>query len=450
MHGVQSAKPLRARRSPGLRGIAAIPGDKSISHRSLILGALALGETQVAGLLEADDVLRTASAMRALGAEIHRAGPGEWRVRGRGVGGFAEPADVLHFGNSGTGSRLVMGAVATTALTAVFAGDASLGRRPMRRVLEPLTAFGAEYLARDGEFMPLALRGAARPIAIDHEVAVASAQVKSALLLAALNAPGRTRIVQRHLTRDHTEKMLPAFGAHISIEPVSTGGESIQIDGECELRSTTVDVPRDPSSAAFAIVAASIIPGSDIEIPGVLLNPRRAGLIEVLKEMGANIIIERRRESAGETVGDLRVQFSPLKAVDVPPELAPSMIDEYPVLAVAASFAQGRTTMSGLDELIVKESDRLSTTAAALKACGVSVEVRGVQMVIEGRGADGVRGGARIATEMDHRIAMAFLTLGLASREAVSVDDISMVATSFPSFETVMRDLGADFSSPNV
>jgi 3-phosphoshikimate 1-carboxyvinyltransferase len=450
MHGVQSTKPLRARRSPGLRGIAAIPGDKSISHRSLILGALALGETQVAGLLEADDVLRTASAMRALGAEIDRAGPGEWRVRGRGVGGFAEPADVLHFGNSGTGSRLVMGAVATTALTAVFAGDASLGRRAMRRVLEPLTAFGAEYLARDGEFMPLALRGAARPIAIDHEVAVASAQVKSALLLAALNAPGRTRIVQRHLTRDHTERMLPAFGAHISIEPVSTGGESIQIDGECELRSTTVDVPRDPSSAAFAIVAASIIPGSDIEIPGVLLNPRRAGLIEVLKEMGANIVIERRRESAGETVGDLRVQFSPLKAVDVPPELAPSMIDEYPVLAVAASFAQGRTTMSGLDELIVKESDRLSTTAAALKACGVSVEVRGVQMVIEGRGADGVRGGARIATEMDHRIAMAFLTLGLASREAVSVDDISMVATSFPSFETVMRDLGADFSSPNV
>jgi 3-phosphoshikimate 1-carboxyvinyltransferase len=450
MPGVQSAKPLRARRSPGLRGIASIPGDKSISHRSLIVGALAIGETQIKGLLEADDVLRTASAMRLLGAEVSRAGPGEWRVRGRGVGGLAEPRDALDFGNSGTGSRLVMGAIATSALTAVFTGDESLARRPMKRVLEPLTAFGAEYLARDGEFMPLALRGAARPIAIDYEVAVASAQVKSALLLAALNAPGRTRIVQRQLTRDHTEKMLSAFGAQISIEPLPSGGESVQIDGERELRSSAIEVPCDPSSAAFAIVAASVVPGSDIEIPGVLLNPRRTGLIGVLREMGANIAVENRRESAGEMVGDLRVQFAPLKAVEVPAELAPSMIDEYPALAVAASFAQGRTTMSGLEELVVKESDRLTTTAAALKACGVNVEVRGAQMAVEGRGAEGVKGGVRIATEMDHRIAMAFLTLGLASREPVSVDDVSMVATSFPSFEAVMRGLGADLTSPNL
>ena len=443
-------KPLLARRSPALKGVAQVPGDKSISHRALIFGALAVGETTISGLLEAEDVLHTASAMRSFGADVERDQSGTWRIWGRGVGGFSEPSGILDFGNSGTGSRLVMGATATTRLTAVFTGDASLRRRPMARVLFPLTKFGAQYTAREGGFMPITLVGASPALAIDHEIEVASAQVKSSLLLAALNATGRSRIVQRALTRDHTEKMLAAFGATAEVESLSGGGEAIHLVGEQELKPCSVDVPGDPSSAAFAIVAASIIPGSDIEVPSVLLNPRRTGLIETLRQMGANITVHNSRLSGGEAIGDLHVQFSSLKGVEVPAQRAPSMIDEYPILAVAAAFAEGRTTMRGLEELVVKESDRLSSTANALKNCGVPVEVKDAALVVEGRGVDGVRGGARVATDMDHRIAMAFLTLGLASRNPVSVDDTAMIATSFPEFERSLRGLGADFSVPNA
>ena len=439
------ARPLIARRSGALRGIAPVPGDKSISHRALILGAMAVGETRIAGLLEAEDVLNTAKAMRALGADLLRDGDGLWRVWGMGVGGFAEPADVLDFGNSGTGARLVMGAVATTALTAIFTGDASLRRRPMKRVLEPLTLFGADYHAREGGLMPVTLRGARQPICIDHEVAVASAQVKSALLLAALNAPGRSRIVQRALTRDHTERMLEAFGAKISVEALSDGGEAIHLTGELDLKPAAIEVPRDPSSAAFPLVAALIVPGSEVSIPGVLLNPRRIGLIETLKEMGGDISIENARESGGEKIGDLIVRASSLKGVDVPAERAPSMIDEYPALAVAAAFAEGRTVMRGLEELRVKESDRLAAIVAGLRANGVDVEETEDGMIVDGQGSDGVRGGGSVITHMDHRISMSFLVMGLAARDAVTVDDVSMIATSFPEFEGLMRELGAEF-----
>ncbi|HEY5238242.1 MAG TPA: 3-phosphoshikimate 1-carboxyvinyltransferase [Rhizomicrobium sp.] len=432
------------RRSSRLMGAVQVPGDKSISHRALILGALAVGETRITGLLEAEDVLNTAEAMRALGAKVERTGAGEWRVHGVGVGGFAEPEAPLDFGNSGTGSRLVMGAMATTPISAVFTGDASLRRRPMKRVLEPLTKFGATYEAGEGGLMPVTLHGASIPICIDYEVTVASAQVKSALLLAALNAPGRTRIVQRALTRDHTEKMLAAFGAEISVEPLADG-EAIYLMGEAELKPTQVDVPRDPSSAAFPLVAALIVPGSEVSIPSMLLNERRIGLIETLREMGADISIVNARESGGEKIGDLVARFSNLKGVDVPPDRAPAMIDEYPILAVAASFAEGRTIMRGLEELRVKESDRLAAVVAGLCANGVRVEETEDGMIVDGAGADGVKGGGTVATHMDHRIAMSFLTMGFASRDAVTVDDVSMIATSFPEFESLMTNLGADF-----
>jgi 3-phosphoshikimate 1-carboxyvinyltransferase len=440
MHPTQAPRPLTARRTGSLTGTARVPGDKSISHRALILGALAVGESRISGLLEADDVLNTAKAMSALGADLLRDGDGLWRVWGRGVGGLAEPEGVLDFGNSGTGSRLVMGAMATTAMRAVFTGDESLRRRPMKRVLEPLTLFGAEYDARAGGLMPVTLRGATHPLAIEHEVAVASAQVKSALLLAALNAPGRSRIVQRALTRDHTEKMLRAFGARIAVEMLDGGGEAIELTGEIDLVSTAVDVPCDPSSAGFPLVAALIVPGSEVRIPGVLLNPRRTGLLETLKEMGADIAVENSRESGGETIGDLVVRASSLKGVEVPPERAPSMIDEYPILAVAAAFAEGRTVMRGLEELRVKESDRLSAIVAGLRANGVAVEESEDGMTVTG-GA--VAGGGTVTTHMDHRIAMSFLVMGLAARDAVTVDDVSMVATSFPEFESLMTALGA-------
>jgi 3-phosphoshikimate 1-carboxyvinyltransferase len=433
-----------------LRGSAAVPGDKSISHRALILGALSIGETRISGLLEAEDVLNTAQAMRSFGTDVLRDSEGSWRVFGRGVGGWAEPESVLDFGNSGTGSRLVMGAAATTKMTAVFTGDASLRRRPMARVLDPLTQFGAEYRAHAGGLMPVTLIGAEQPISIETEVKVASAQVKSAMLLAALNAPGMSRIVQRTLTRDHTEKMLQGFGAQIDIERLADGGEAIHVTGEAELKARAVDVPRDPSSAAFAIVAALIVPGSEIAVPAILLNPRRTGLIATLKEMGGDIQVTNVRESGGEEIGDLIVRASALKGIEVPADRAPSMIDEYPVLAVASAFAEGRTIMRGLEELQVKESDRLAASANGLKANGLKVEVGPGTLVVEGRGLDGVPGGARVATEMDHRIAMAFLTMGLAARDAVSVDDIGMIATSFPEFEQLMRDLGADFQTPNT
>ena len=449
MHGSGIARPQKSRRSGPLRGTAAVPGDKTISHRALILGSLSVGETRISGLLEAEDVLNTASAMRQFGAQLVRRGSGEWSVWGTGVGGWAEPKNVLDFGNSGTGSRLVMGAMTTTPITAVFTGDASLRSRPMARVLAPLQQFGAKYTARLGGLMPLTLTGADQPICVDTRVAVASAQVKSALVLAALGAPGRSRIVQDELTRDHTEKMLAAFGADIAVEVLSKG-EAVHVTGEVELVACEVDVPRDPSSAAFAIVAALIVPGSDVRIPSLLLNPRRAGLIQTLIEMGAHIVIENERLSGGEMIGDLAVRASTLRGIDVPPERAPSMIDEYPILAVAAAFADGRTAMHGLAELRVKESDRLSAIAAGLKANGLTVSETADSLTVEGRGADGVPGGARVATQLDHRVAMSFLAMGLAAKDPVSVDDISMIATSFPEFEKLMRDLGADFQAVNA
>lgn len=434
----EASHPMVARRSGPLTGTAVIPGDKSISHRALILGALAVGETKISGLLEAEDVLNTVKVMRQFGADVVRDGAGEWRMWGTGVGGWNRPDAELDFGNSGTGSRLVMGAMATTPISAVFNGDVSLRKRPMRRVLEPLAKFGATY---DGDLMPLTLHGADRPICIDYDVTVASAQVKSALLLAALNAPGRTRVVQKELTRDHTEKMLRAFGADISVEPLAQG-EAIHLMGEAELKPCAVDVPRDPSSAAFPLVAALIVPGSEVSIPGVLLNPRRIGLIETLLEMGAQIAITNRRESGGEEIGDLVVKHSALRAVEVPPDRAPSMIDEYPILAVAAAFAGGRTIMRGLGELRVKESDRLAAIVAGLRANRVKVDETEDSMTVHG---GVVEGGGRVATHIDHRIAMSFLVMGLASRETVTVDDVSMIATSFPEFQSLMQNLGAEF-----
>jgi 3-phosphoshikimate 1-carboxyvinyltransferase len=442
-------RPLRARRSGPLRGSALVPGDKSISHRALILGALAVGETGITGLLEAEDVLNTAGAMRSFGARVSRTGPGAWTVHGCGVGGWGEPDHVLDFGNSGTGSRLVMGAMATTPVMAVFTGDSSLRGRPMARVLDPLLAFGATYISRARGLMPVTLTGADRPIAVEQHVAVASAQVKSAMLLAALGAPGRSRISQSELTRDHTEKMLAAFGARIEVEPLEKG-EAVHVTGQVELQPCAVDVPRDPSSAAFALVAALIVPGSDVRIPAVLLNPRRTGLITTLREMGAYIAVENERESGGEAIGDLIVRSSVLSGVEVPPDRAPSMIDEYPILAVAAAFAQGKTIMRGLEELRVKESDRLAAIAAGLKANGLTTSETHDSLTVEGRGLDGVPGGARVVTHMDHRIAMSFLAMGLAAKNPVSVDDTAMIATSFPEFEKLMRDLGADFQAVNV
>lgn len=447
MQAPEILRPLEARRSGPLAGTAEVPGDKSISHRALILGALAVGRTKIVGLLEADDVLRTADALRKLGAQIAKDETGAWRVHGRGVGGFAEPNDILDFGNSGTGARLVMGAVATTPITSVFTGDASLRRRPMMRVLEPLVRFGTRFRSRNDGLLPIALTGAAKPICIDHRVEVPSAQVKSALLLAALNAPGHSRVMQDELTRDHTERMLKAFGAEIAIEQMSRG-EAIIVRGETELRPARVFVPRDPSSAAFPLAAALIVSGSEITLPNVLLNPRRTGFLETLRDMGADISVVNCRESGGEDVGDLIVRASALKGTEVPPERAPAMIDEYPMLAVLTAFAEGRTVMRGLAELRVKESDRLAVVARGLEAIGVSVEELPDGLVVEGRGADGVRGGSRIATNLDHRIAMSFLVAGLAAQEPVAIDDSTMMRTSFPGFRGLMRSIGATIAPP--
>ena len=432
---------LRAQKALPLKGSAAVPGDKSISQRALILGALAEGETRITGLLESGDVHSTAGALRGFGAELSREAPGQWRVRGTGLGKWRSPEQPLDFGNSGTGSRLVMGAMATTPITAVFTGDASLRSRPMARVVEPLLAFGVRYEGQGPKtLMPLTLHGAGDAQAIQSDVIVASAQVKSALLLAALNAKGLSRIGQGTLTRDHTEKMLAAFGAHISVR--STGeGEEITLEGRVPLKGTSVEVPRDPSSAAFPIVSALIVPGSEIELPGILLNPRRTGLIDTLLEMGAHIQINNRRTSGGEEIGDLTVRHSKLKGVIVPAARAPSMIDEYPILAVAAAFAHGKTLMMGLEELRVKESDRLAAIIAGLHANGVHAHESENNLTVEGMAK--VPGGGLVKTHMDHRIAMSFLTLGLASEKPVIVDDVTMIATSFPEYRDLMAGLGA-------
>jgi 3-phosphoshikimate 1-carboxyvinyltransferase len=446
MSASENFKPLVGRKSGALKGRATAPGDKSVSHRSLILGAMTVGETAITGLLEAEDVLNTAGAMRMLGADVQRKGGGVWHVHGVGVGGFAEPKAELDFGNSGTGVRLTMGAVATTPIVTRFTGDASLRRRPMKRVLEPLALFGARAETREGGLLPATLYGARDPIPIEHRLKVASAQVKSALLLAALNVPGRSTIIERAETRDHTERMLHAFGAKISVEKLSDGASAISVTGEVELKPAPVAVPSDPSSAAFPMVAALIVPGSDIVLENVMLNARRTGLILTLQEMGAQIEIVNRRDAGGEAVGDLHVRHSELRGVEVPPDRAPSMIDEYPVLAVAAAFAEGRTVMRGLEELRVKESDRLSAIAAGLAENSVWYAETSDSLTVQGAGGR-VFGGGTVATHMDHRIAMSFLVMGLASLDPVTVDDGSMIATSFPNFIALMQGLGAEIDA---
>ena len=437
-------QPLTASAGDALRGSLRPPGDKSISHRAMILGLLAIGETQVEGLLEGDDVLRTAAAAKALGAGIERLGPGRWRVRGVGIGGLSDPAETLDFGNAGTGSRLMMGVVGGQPVTATFDGDASLRKRPMRRILDPLLRMGTEIVSEEeGGRVPLTLRGPREAIPIVYETPVASAQIKSAVLLAGLNAPGTTTVIEAAATRDHTERMLRLFGAEVAVSPHGPGGHgrAIALTGQPTLRGAEVIVPADPSSAAFPLVAALIVPGSDVTIEGVMMNPLRIGLIATLVEMGADIERLREREEGGETVADLRVRASRLRGVEVPAERAPAMIDEYPVLAVAAAFAEGITRMNGLHELRVKESDRLAAVAEGLSRNGVAHAIEGDDLVVHGDGT-AARGGGTVATHLDHRIAMAFLVMGLATREPVTVDDGAMIATSFPSFLPTMRALG--------
>ena len=441
-HG--QAIPMTARASGPLSGTAEVPGDKSISHRALILGALAVGETRITGLLEGQDVLDTAKAMRAFGAEVTQHAPGTWSVHGVGVGGFAEPADVIDCGNSGTGVRLIMGAMATTAITATFTGDESLRKRPMGRVTDPLALFGARACGRQGGRLPMTVVGAADPVPVRYATPVASAQVKSAILLAGLNAPGQTVVIEREPTRDHSERMLRGFGAEVAVEATAEG-HVITLTGQPELRPQTVAVPRDPSSAAFPVCAALIVPGSGILVPGVSQNPTRSGLFATLVEMGADIAFENPREEGGEPVADLRVRFTEgLRGIEVPPGRAPSMIDEYPILSVVAACATGTTVMRGVKELRVKESDRIDAMARGLEACGVRIEEDEDTLIVHGMGPGGVPGGATARTHIDHRIAMSFLVLGLAARNPVSVDDGSPIATSFPVFEPLMRGLGAD------
>jgi 3-phosphoshikimate 1-carboxyvinyltransferase len=444
-HQARQPTPLEARSSGPLAGKVRVPGDKSISHRALILGALAVGKTQVSGLLEGEDVLNTAKSMRALGAKVERTGDCAWMVQGVGVAGFAEPQGPLDFGNSGTGCRLVMGAVAGCPISAVFDGDASLRSRPMRRVLDPLELMGAKVGAsEEGGRLPLTLNGARDPVPILYRTPVASAQIKSAVLLAGLAAPGVTTVIEQETSRDHTELMLKHFGAEIVSAKEGAHGRKIALTGQGELHGANVVVPADPSSAAFPIVAALIVQGSDIILSDVMTNPLRTGLFTTLREMGAFIEESETRGDAGEPMARLRVRASKLRGVVVPPERAPSMIDEYLVLAVAASFAEGTTTMRGLKELRVKESDRLAATADMLRVNGVKVEISGDDLIVEGRGH--VPGGGLVKTHMDHRIAMSALVMGLAADKGVKVDDTAFIATSFPDFIPMMRSLGAELS----
>jgi 3-phosphoshikimate 1-carboxyvinyltransferase len=441
--------------TPGapLKGETGVPGDKSISHRALMFGGLAVGETRITGLLEGEDVLRTAAAMRAMGAQIEKLPDGSWRTRGRGVGALVEPADVLDLGNAGTGSRLLMGVVAAHPIFAVFTGDASLRSRPMGRVTAPLTRMGARFEHRgtaEGKvLLPLAVIGAKEPLPIEYTLPVASAQVKSAVLLAGLNTPGKTTTIEKARTRDHTERMLRHFGAEVVVETVD-GLTRATVTGRPELKASDVVVPGDPSSAAFALVAGLIVPGSDVVVRGVGLNPLRTGLFTTLREMGATLDIANRRNQAGEDVGDLNARFTGLKGVEVPADRAPSMIDEYPILAVAAAFAKGRTIMRGLHELRVKESDRLSAVARGLEACGVTIAIDGDDLIVEGH--DGPPPGMdanapAIATHLDHRIAMSFLVMGLAAKKGTRVDDAATIATSFPDFIPLIRRLGGQIAA---
>lgn len=443
-------------RCPGaLSGAVAVPGDKSISHRALMFGALAVGETVIDGLLEGEDVLSTAAALRAMGAEIVReatGGAGEavrWRVHGVGVGGLLQPGAALDMGNSGTSTRLLMGLLASHRLTATFVGDASLSARPMARVTVPLALMGAEFATSPGARLPLTMIGRCPAIPLRYVLPVASAQVKSAVLLAGLNTPGRTAVVERAPTRDHSERMLRAFGATVDVAD-DDGGRTITVTGEGELRPQRLTVPGDISSAAFPLVAALIVPGSRVTIAGVGVNPTRDGLLRVLAMMGAHVAVSAPRLVGGEPVADLTVTAGALSGIEVPPEIAPSMIDEYPVLFVAAAFAEGRTVMRGLAELRVKESDRIAAMAAGLAACGVGVEELPDGLIVHGNGGAMVAGGATVAARLDHRIAMSFAVLGLRARAPVVVDDARPIATSFPGFVDLMVGLGADVAAPST
>ena len=439
----QTVSPLAACRSGPLKGRTRVPGDKSISLRSLILGAMTVGETRITGMLEGEDALSTANAMKALGATVERTGELAWRIMGVGVGGFAEPRAPLDFGNSGTGCRLSMGAVAGCPITAIFDGDASLRTRPMRRILDPLEKMGARTREQaGGGRLPLTMQGATDPLPMTYEPPVPSAQVKSAVLLAGLAAPGETTVIEQEATRDHTERMLRHFGAEVAVQPNGAHGRRITLKGQPELVPAPVTVPADPSSAAFPMVAALIVPGSEIVLEGVMTNVTRTGLFKTLRAMGASIEELNPRVEGGEDVADLLVRASTLKGVEVPPERAPFMIDEYLVLGVAAAYAEGTTRMRGLKELRVKESDRLAATAAMLRVNGVDVEIEGDDLIVHGKGR--VTGGGLVATHMDHRIAMSALVMGLASEKPVQVDDTAFIATSFPGFVEMMRAMGGD------
>ncbi len=429
--------------SAPLKGKIAIPGDKSISHRALMLSALAVGTSRVTGLLEGHDVLATAAAMRAMGASIERTGDGEWVIDGVGVGGLLQPREALEMGNSGTSTRLLMGLVASHPITVTFTGDASLSSRPMGRVIDPLSQMGADISASPGGRLPLMVRGLAPAIPLAYRLPMASAQVKSAVLLAGLNTPGITEVIEPIPTRDHSERMLKGFGADLNVETDGDGTRRIHIRGEAELRPQTIAVPGDPSSAAFFIVAALIVPGSDVVIANVGLNPTRAGLVEVLQAMGGDIELLDPREVGGEPVADLHVRHSALKGIEVDPAIAPSMIDEYPILFVAAALAEGRTVTTGLDELRVKESDRLAVMAAGLTAIGAQVEESADGLAIDGTGGDPLPGGATIAGHLDHRICMSFAVAGLVGKAPVTIDDMGPVATSFPNFEALLESLQA-------
>jgi len=433
---------LVSRTADALTGKARVPGDKSVSHRALMFGALAAGETRITGLLEGEDVLATAAAMRALGSHVERGDDGVWRVLGCGLGALAEPEDVLDMGNSGTAARLLLGLLATHPITTTMTGDASLRSRPMERVLAPLRQFGAAFSTADGGRLPLTVTGTAQPLPIEYQPPVASAQVKSAVLLAGLNAPGETTVVEPVATRDHTERMLIQFGAQVRTEMLDGGGRRITVTGEPELKASDVMVPSDISSAAFPMVAALLVPGSDVTLTGVGLNPLRAGLPETLRDMGADIEESNQAGGDGEPIADLRIRAGTLKGIEVPPERAPAMIDEYPVLAVAAACAQGTTVMRGIGELRVKESDRLAAMAKGLAAAGVELEEGEDSLVIHGTGTP-PKGGATVASGLDHRIAMAFLVLGLASREPMTVTGAATINTSFPGFVDLMNGLGA-------
>ena len=426
-----------------LSGEAHVPGDKSISHRSLILGALSVGRTEVFGLLEGQDVLDTAKAMRAFGATVEQHGIGHWTIDGVGVGGFSEPDNVIDCGNSGTGVRLIMGAMATSPITVTFTGDASLNKRPMARVTDPISLFGAQSFGRQGGRLPMTIVGADMPVPVTYTVPVPSAQVKSAVLLAGLNAPGKTVVIEQEATRDHTERMLQGFGAALTVE-VTPEGRVITLMGQPELKAQTITVPRDPSSAAFPVCAALVAEGSDVLVPNIGLNPTRSGLFITLQEMGADLVFENEREEGGEPVADLRAKYSPnMKGIEVPPERAASMIDEYPVLSVVASFAKGDTVMRGVKELRVKESDRIDAMAKGLRANGVDVEEGDDWWIVKGRGMGNVAGGGTCETFLDHRIAMSFMVMGMGTNAPVRVNDGGPIATSFPIFETLMSSLGA-------